>query len=213
MKLNLVIKIKGGLLTWKVREEIPSIFIITLIIVMGLILISAVCTSPPREDCYRGKSLCDEQKEYAIELIRIHESFVDELARARLLIRQSFFLVVTGLLSYYLIKRKGKKTPLIKRDLLLILLLFATIICHLNEGIMNKWQAEHLNKICILEGALDSAVFPGWFQDSHIYLYKELPRSYVLFTFSIHLNASSIAFYYFTLILAVLVIFYAQIKE
>ena len=65
---------------------------------------------------------------------------------------------------------------------------------------------------------LDSTVFPGWFQDSHVYLYKELPhpksqnlgesiKSYLFFTVSAHLNASSIAFYYLTLILAVFMSF------
>lgn len=206
------------MLTGNIRKKIPFIFIFTLFVVGYAVIISTALTSPSPEDYKKKKLFCDEQEEYAIELIKIHESFVDELARGKLLIRQSFFLVMTGLLFYYLIEKKGKKTPLLERDLLFILLLFATIICHFNEGIMNYWQAEHLNKICILEGALDSTEFRGWFKDSHVYLYKNLPHSenqnlegaissYLLFTFSVHLNASSTAFYYLTLFMALFVAF------
>jgi hypothetical protein len=195
-----------GLLAWSKRQKIPLIFVVTLLIIGFSFLFGTLFTSSDSGKC-REKRLCEEQEGYAIELIKIHESFVDELSRGKLFIRQSFFLVMTGLLLYYLIKRNGN--PSLERSQLLILLLFATIICHSNEGILNYWQAEHLNKICILEGALDSTVFPGWFEHSHVYRYKTLPlsedqnfevlvafMSYLLFTFSLRLNASSIAFYY-----------------
>ena len=198
--------------------------------IIGILIFIAVCsllTHSDSEECVEKKLICDEQKEYAIELIKIHEDFVDELSRGRLLIKQSFFLVVTGLLLYHIVKKneKGKK-PLLGKNQLIILLIFSTIICHFNEGILNYWQAEHLNKIYILEGALDSTVFPNWFENSHVYRYKDLPFSenqdfgvinscisHILFTYSMVLNASSIAFYYMTLILVYCLVYGGIIKS
>lgn len=173
----------------------------------------------------RGKNfnesglLCGEQKEYAIELTKIHESFVDELARGKLLIRQSFFLVITGLMLYYFVKKDGSNKPLLRKDLLFIFLILSTLICHCNEGILNYWQAEHLNKIWTLEGSLDRTEFDGWFANSHVYRPKYLPwseeknfgvqkafGSWLLFTYSLSLNASSIGFYYLILFCAVIIV-------
>jgi hypothetical protein len=189
----------------------------TMLYVFVIIALIGFCSYKTRDEAERTvqkEFTSEEQKTYALELIAIHEDFVDELSRGRLLIRQSFFLVVTGLLFYYYIRKKdGTNTSMLGKRELLILLVLATFLCHFHEGILNYWQAEHLNKICVLEGALDSAEFQDWFQNQHIYRYKNLPfsedpdfgpfkalKSHILFMFSIHLNASSIAFYFLTLL-------------
>lgn len=148
---------------------------------------------------------CNEQKEYAIESIKIHTDFVHGLTQGILLIRQSFFVIVTGLLLYYFMKTENR----ISKEKLLLLILFATFVCHFYEGIHSSWQSEHLNRIYLLTRGLDSDII----QQSSlpiVFKYRKLPFfedenkgfwksafSVMIFNFSIYLNTNSIVFYYF----------------
>ena len=188
---------------WSTKEEriFWHVVGVLIAIILGFTMIS-ICVS-------EGESpsifvTCDEQKEYAIESIKIHTEFVHGLTQSILLIRQSFFVIVTGLLLYHFVKIE-KKIP---KEKLLLLILFATSICHFYEGIHSCWQSEHLNRICLLTESLDSDII----QQARLPLvfeYKKLPFfedenkgflkntvSVVVFNYSIYLNTNSIVFYY-----------------
>jgi len=106
------------------------------------------CTS------YTPLRICQEQVNHVINLIIIHSDYAHELSEGIWFVRQAYFVIVTGLLFYYFVKDKS-----IEPNRLLLLLFFATAICHLNEGILDYWQVQHLNKVHQFEEGLEQELF------------------------------------------------------
>ncbi len=232
---NLVYKILAGSLIiiiiaifyWKMCRNPPTcqecIFWFWLGIILAFI-VGSTCMWVPPTNAPPVFMSCEEQKTYAIESIKIHTDFVHGLTQGILLARQAFFVVITGLLLYYFVKNgenrigNGNNTQenrnKLKKETLLLFVLFAAIFCHLHEGINDYWQSEHLNRIYSLTKSLDGTIFPNSKLPT-VFEYKELPLtdhekdkniiykfiSVFVFTYSLRLNTNSICFYFGILIL------------
>lgn len=161
--------------------------------------------------------VCGSQVDKVFELIKIHTDHVNGLRDNILWTRQAFFLVMTGLMAYYLkgngIRRKKEQNNQIETknqlETLRWLLFFAMILCYLNEGVLNYWQAQHLNKIYQLEEGLEAELFPWHTRLQETFIWIKLPNcgetlNMAIFVLGLWFHPASSVFYFGTFIILLL---------
>lgn len=177
---------------------------------LGLSIAFSFSCCPPHE--VEPFPVCSSQEDKVIDLIKIHTDHVNGLRDNILWTRQVFFLVMTGLMAYYLKGNgaggKNKQNDQLKS--LGWLLFFAMIVCYLNEGVLNYWQAQHLNKIYQLEEGLEAELFPWHAQLQETFIWIKLPNcggetlNIAVFVLGLKFHPTSSVFYFGTFIILLL---------